>query len=91
MNEQEFRQALRAEGFAEPVQVERDGTYRLDVHQHPFEAFALIEDGEIVLEVDGVRATYAAGQTFRLAAGTPHREFAGPRGVRYLSGRKGAA
>ena len=91
MTEQEFRQALVADGFAEPVQVERDASYALGVHQHPFEAFAFITAGEITLDVDGRRTTYRPGDTFRLAAGTPHLEAAGPNGVRYLSGRKESA
>ncbi len=91
MTEQEFRQALAAEQFAPPVAVERDASYRLDVHDHSFEAFALITSVEITLEVDGARTTYAAGQTFRLPARTPHREFAGPQGVRYLAGRREVA
>jgi len=91
MTEAQFRQVLAAEQFAEPVPMERDRGYALDVHEHPFEAFALIVDGEITLEVESLTTTYQAGDTFRLAAHTPHRESVGPRGVRYLSGRKEAA
>ena len=91
MTEQDFRQALAAEQFADPADVTRDATYALDDHTHPFEAFALVTAGEITLEVAGRRTTYRPGDTFRLAAGTPHREAAGPAGVRYLSGRKEAA
>ena len=89
MNEQAFRRKLAADGFPDPVLVERDSTYGLDVHQHPFEAYALILDGDITIEVDGRPTTYRAGQTFRLPANCPHRENAGAQGVRYLSGRKG--
>lgn len=88
MTEQEFRLELGAQGFAEPVPVQRDAGYALDVHQHPFEAYALITQGEFVIEAGGLRTTYRAGQTFRLPAHLPHRESAGPQGVRYLSGRK---
>lgn len=91
MTEQEFRQALAAERFAEPVLVQRDAGYALGVHEHPFEAFALITAGDITLEVGGRSTTYRTGQTFRLAARTPHTEAAGPTGVRYLAGRKEAA
>lgn len=88
MNEEEFRRSLAAGGFAGPVMVERDSSYGLDVHQHPFEAYALILEGEITIEVDGKPTTYRAGETFRLPAQCPHRERAGAQGVRYLSGRK---
>jgi quercetin dioxygenase-like cupin family protein len=91
MTEHEFRQVLATEQFAPAVEIGRDPGYSLDLHDHPFEAFALIVDGEITLEVGGQPTTYRPGDTFRLAAGTPHRESAGPAGVRYLSGRKEAA
>lgn len=91
MTESEFRQKLAADRFPEPVPVERDGTYRLGLHQHPFEAFALITEGELTIEFEGKPTTYKAGDTFRLAANTPHAEYAGPQGVKYLSGRKETA
>ena len=88
MNEQEFRQKLAADGFPEPVLVARDAAYGLDTHQHPFEAYALTLEGEFTVEVDGKPTVYRQGETFRLPPGCPHREFAGPQGARYLSGRK---
>lgn len=91
MTESEFRQKLAAEKFPQPVAVERDATYVLDTHQHPFEAWALVTDGDITLEVDGKKTTYRAGETFRLPPNLPHREAAGAQGVKYLSGRKETA
>ncbi|TFY98733.1 cupin domain-containing protein [Ramlibacter rhizophilus] len=91
MTKDEFLSRLRAEGFAEPVAVERDAGYRLDLHDHPFEAYALITEGELSIEVDGVATAYPAGSTFRLAPHTPHREWAGAAGARYLSGRRESA
>lgn len=88
MTVDDFIAQARAQGFAEPVRVERDGTYQLGEHSHPFEAFAFITEGEISLEVAGVTTRYPAGATFRLAPGTPHREWAGADGVRYLSARR---
>ncbi len=88
MTRDEFFATARAEGFAEPVAVARDGTYTLGLHSHPFEAFAFITEGQITLDVAGAQTRYGAGDTFRLAPGTPHLEWAGPQGVRYLSARK---
>ena len=88
MTEQDYRRQAAAEHFAEPVLVQRDASYSLGEHDHPFEAFALIFEGEITLQVGGVRTTYGPGETFRLAPHTPHHEAAGPQGVRYLSARK---
>jgi quercetin dioxygenase-like cupin family protein len=48
----------------------------------------LILQGDITLTVSGVTTTYKAGETFRLAAHTPHLESAIPHGVNYLVGRR---
>jgi hypothetical protein len=88
MTRDEFIAAARAEGYAEPVAVSRDGSYRLDDHAHPFDAFAWITEGAITLDVAGQVTTYAAGSTFRLPAGTFHVEWAGPQGVQYLAARR---
>ena len=88
MTQDDYTQRLAQEGFAPAVTVARDGSYALGVHDHPFEAFAYVLEGDITLEVAGRATTYRPGETFRLPAGTPHKEWAGPHGVRYLSGRK---
>lgn len=46
MQQQEFIDRLRAEGFSEFVTVEREPEGVLDAHSHPFEAKALILAGE---------------------------------------------
>lgn len=91
MNPQAFEAALQAAGYSPAVPVERPVGYSLGQHQHAFDAWALITAGSITLVVDGVASSYAVGDMFRLPAGTPHHESAGPEGVTYLSGRKEAA
>lgn len=88
MSPEQFVAQLGAEGFVEVVTVERAAAGRLDDHAHPFEAKALILDGEITLRVAGEATVYRAGQIFHLPAGMPHAEAYGPAGVRYLVGRK---
>ena len=88
MNIQEFNDELAANRFDAAIPIERPVGYALDVHQHPFDACAFITAGDITLVVDGVSTRYAAGDVFRLPAGTPHLESAGPNGVAYLSGRR---
>lgn len=83
-----FLESLQAAGFPAPVAVERDGSYVLGDHTHDFEAWALVTAGEITVEVAGVATRFPAGHAFRLPPGTPHKEWAGPEGVRYLAGRK---
>ncbi len=83
-----FFNSLTAEGFAEPVKVSRDPNGFLDSHTHPFEAKALILEGEIKIVVASHEQTYRAGDVFHLAENTAHAEYYGPNGVTYLVGRK---
>ncbi len=88
MDRKEFTELLAREGFAPPVSVERPPLGRFDEHTHPFEARALILEGEIrIATVDGER-TYRAGDMFHLQTNQAHSESYGPEGVRYLSGRR---
>ncbi len=88
MTEQQFRDQLASEGITTVVVVEREPNGSLDTHSHPFEARALILDGEITIVTDTGTQHCRAGDTFRLAANVPHTENYGPQGVRYLAGRK---
>jgi quercetin dioxygenase-like cupin family protein len=91
MNQQEFETALQTEGYAPAVRIEQPVGYAMGEHQHPFDAFAFVISGEIVIEVSGVAKAYPAGSTFRLAALTPHLENAIQLGVTYLAGRRAVA
>ena len=88
MTEQEFRKMMAEHGVETIVEVEREANGSLDTHTHPFEANALILDGEITLVAEGKTIHCKAGDTFRLGANIPHTEQYGPQGVRYLAGRK---
>jgi quercetin dioxygenase-like cupin family protein len=88
MEQQEFLDTLRAEGYAEPVLVRRAPNGRLDDHAHPFEAKALILSGEVRIHAGGEIKIYRTGDVFHLRRDEPHRESYGPDGVEYLSGRR---
>ena len=88
MTPQEFETSLTAENFDAGVTISKSVGYAMDEHAHPFEAWALITQGDITLRVNGTATTYAAGDTFRLPANTPHHESAISHGVTYLVGRK---
>ena len=88
MNRQDFEAQLKAENFNEPATVSQPIGYTMEEHAHPFEAWALIIEGDITLRVNGAATTYATGDVFRLPAQTPHHESAVPHGVTYLAGRK---
>jgi mannose-6-phosphate isomerase-like protein (cupin superfamily) len=88
MKREDFEAALASQGYAPAVLMQQPIGYAMDVHQHPFDAFALITQGEITIEVDGVSSSYSAGTTFQLPANTPHKESALLQGVSYLAGRR---
>ena len=89
MDREVFAEALEREGYAELVTVERAPNGELAEHTHPFEAKALILDGEMRIGAGGKQRLYRPGDVFHLKAGEPHTESYGPEGVRYLVGRKG--
>ena len=90
MNTKDFEAELKAQNFDAGVTISKPVGYAMDEHAHPFEAWALIVEGDITLHVNGGSTTYLAGEVFRLPAGTPHHESAIPHGVTYLVGRKHA-
>lgn len=87
MDQQAFTQMLKEEGF-EVVVVERPANQAMDLHTHPFEAKAMIIEGEISVVVDGKETFCRAGDTFHLGANVAHTEAYGPNGVKYIAGRK---
>jgi quercetin dioxygenase-like cupin family protein len=88
MNQQEFEAALAEQGYASAVLMQQPVGYFVGEHQHPFDAFAFITQGEISIEVAGITKSYPAGSTFQLPANTPHKESALLQGVSYLAGRR---
>lgn len=88
MEQAEFIALLAREAFEETVTVQRTADGFMDTHAHPFEAKALILQGQLQISVDGVEQLYRRGEIFHLAANAPHTERYGPDGVTYLVGRK---
>ncbi len=88
MDIESFTQQTLAEGFSEPVQVERLANGFVDVHTHPFEAKALILSGRIEIGLGEDSVSFEPGQVFHLKNAQPHWERYGPHGVVYLSARK---
>jgi quercetin dioxygenase-like cupin family protein len=88
MNLDAFEAQLKAEGYQVITSVQQPVGYVLGEHVHPFDACALILEGDFTICVNGVDHHYAAGEIFRLPAGTPHSERAGSQGVSYRAGRR---
>ena len=83
-----FKVFLLAEGFPEPVLVERERNGFLDLHSHAFEVRALITHGQMEITIDGDGQSYGVGDAFHLTQNQVHSERYGSDGVRYLASRK---
>jgi quercetin dioxygenase-like cupin family protein len=88
MQRDEFLALLTSEGFKEVVTVTREPNGSLEVHTHPFEAKALIVQGDLTIRCGGDTRHYGVGEIFHLDHGVEHEEDYGPQGVCYLVGRK---
>lgn len=88
MQTTDFEDQLKAQGYQTVTEIVREAAYALGEHSHPFDACALILAGSITLQVGGVATCYREGEVFELARNTPHHEWAGEQGVRYLAGRR---
>jgi quercetin dioxygenase-like cupin family protein len=83
-----FKAFLLAEGFPEPVLVERERNGFFDLHSHSFEVHALITHGQMEITIDGDSQLYGVGDAFHLTQGQVHSERYGSDGVRYLASRR---
>jgi quercetin dioxygenase-like cupin family protein len=88
MERDDFIEMLAREGFQTTVLLEREAGASLNDHAHPFEAKALILEGELALRIADEETRYQAGDVFHLKANETHSERYGPEGVCYLVGRK---
>jgi quercetin dioxygenase-like cupin family protein len=83
-----FEAHVKEQGYPSLTEVVREAAYALGEHSHPFDACALILAGSITLQVNGIATCYREGEVFELPRNTPHHEWAGEQGVRYLAGRR---
>ncbi len=88
MNRHAFENMLAGEGFLTLVMVEREANGALGDHAHPFEAKALILQGELLIQVGDLPQRYQTGDVFHLMANVTHSEQYGPQGATYLVCRK---
>lgn len=85
----DFRNAALAAGFDEALARTWAPGQVLHDHQHPFDAEALVVQGEMWLsDAQGTRHLQP-GDTFALARGTVHAERYGPNGATYWVARRG--
>lgn len=83
-----FETKLRQDGYDEVLTRDWHPNQVVPEHTHPFDAHALVLEGEVTLTLQGRSLTCRAGDTFKVPAGTPHAETYGPAGARFLAGRR---
>ncbi len=82
-------QALKlSEGYDQVIVREWGPGLVLEPHAHPFEASALVVQGEFWLTIDGQTTHCQAGDTFRVGKGVVHAEKYGPQGAVFWAARK---
>ena len=85
---EEFEAQARAAGFDESlVRQWAPGTV-LETHTHPFDADAVVAQGEMWLTCEGSTRHLKPGDTFTLAREVPHAERYGPEGATYWVARR---
>ncbi|MBT3699880.1 MAG: cupin [Alphaproteobacteria bacterium] len=88
MTEQEFRDKAHQDGYAEPNLVDWEANLVNEEHTHDFSARIFVLSGELKVVCADRTSVCQAGDNDALAAGTPHAEYAGPEGVKFLAARK---
>ncbi len=88
MNEAQFREQLKEQGYSEAQVLEFEANLDSDMHTHDFSAFALVLSGEFTLVTEDGSVTHQPGEACKLAAGTLHSEQTGASGATILIGKK---
>ncbi len=87
----DFEAAARAKAFDEVLERQWAPGTVLDTHVHPFDASALVVQGEMWLRVGADTQHLLEGDTFELPRGTLHAERYGSAGATYWVARRGPA
>ena len=85
-----FRASKLAAGADEVVERRWAPGQIVDTHTHPFDADALVTEGEMWLTCGGETRHLRAGDMFQIAQGAPHAERYGPQGAAYWVARRQA-
>jgi len=85
-----FRDQALAQGFDEVLERRWAPHTVLDTHTHPFDASAVVTEGEMWLTVDGQTRHLKPGDAFALARDMPHAERYGAEGAAYWVARRNA-
>ncbi len=88
---EDFETQARDAGFDEALVRQWAPDTVVDTHTHPFDASALVTQGEMWLTCAGSTRHLVPGDTFALAREVPHAERYGAQGATYWVARRNAA
>jgi quercetin dioxygenase-like cupin family protein len=86
-----FKAKSLANGFDEVLERVWAPNTVVETHSHPFDADAVVTQGEFWLTCDGHTRHLRPGDTFALASHMPHDERYGPEGATFWVARKQAS
>ncbi|GAC1413952.1 MAG: hypothetical protein NVSMB6_16000 [Burkholderiaceae bacterium] len=85
-----FEKEARAAGYDEALERRWAPNTVLKTHSHPFDAEAVVVQGEMWLSCEGTTLHLYPGDTFILERGKPHEEQYGAEGAIYWVARRNA-
>ena len=85
----QFEARMKAQGFDEVLERSWQPGQLVGTHSHPFDASAVVVQGEMWLTVGAATQHIGPGGSFELARDTPHAERYGSEGATYWVGRRG--
>jgi len=88
MNETEFREILKNEGYDGPFDFAMESNAADDKHVHDYDVLVMVVEGSLTIEKPSGDETGLVGDTIQYPAGEPHVEKAGSEGVKALVGRR---
>jgi quercetin dioxygenase-like cupin family protein len=86
----EYQALARRHGAEEVLERRWSPNQVVDLHAHPFEAQAIVIEGEMWLIRGDQTQHLRAGDSFHLPPDTPHSERYGPEGATYWVARRAA-
>ena len=88
MNEIEFDETLRRDGYTD-IQTKMLAARPPNMeHGHDYAVRGLVQEGTFIVSQNGVATTYRQGDIFSVASGCEHTEEIGPEGARVRVGLK---
>lgn len=88
INLREFEHRARAAGYDEFLERRWEPNVTADLHSHPFDAHAVVVEGEMWLTCKDQTQHLQPGDTFTLERGQLHSEQYGANGAMYVVARR---